>query len=153
MKKLFGILALMGGLVLAVQGYGQMGMGRGGCMVNMSMIRHRYVMQNGIDPRYASRANPLPMTAQNIEAGRKLYGVYCASCHGTSGLGNGPAGKALNPPPPDIAAFSKMPMASDAYLYWTIAEGGVPLKTAMPASKGLLKPDQVWEIIVFLRNL
>jgi mono/diheme cytochrome c family protein len=46
-----------------------------------------------------------------------------------------------------------MPMASDGYLYWTIAEGGVSLKTAMPPFKGALKPDQIWQIILYLRQI
>jgi mono/diheme cytochrome c family protein len=153
MKRLFTVLAVVGALILAPQAYGQMGMmGRGG-MMGMSMIRHRYVMMNGIDPRYASKVNPLPVTAENIKAGEKLYEQTCASCHGVTGLGNGPAGKNLIPPPTNIAALSKMMMATDGYLYWTIAEGGVPLGTAMPAFKGILNEYQIWEIIIFIRTL
>jgi mono/diheme cytochrome c family protein len=153
MKKLFTVLALLGALLLAPQVYGQMGMmGRGG-MMGMSMIRHHFVMQNGIDSRYASKVNPLPITAENIKAGEKLYEQSCGSCHGATGLGNGVAGRTLNPPPTNIAALSKMPMATDGYLYWAIAEGGLPLGTAMPPFKGVLNENQIWEIITFLRTL
>ena len=69
MRKLFTGVAVMGALVLAAQVYGQMGMmGRGG-MMGMSMIRHHYVMMNGINPKYASKINPLPMTAETIKSG------------------------------------------------------------------------------------
>jgi hypothetical protein len=67
--------------------------------------------------------------------------------------GDGPAAQALNPPPANIAATSRMPMATDGYLYWTIVEGGAPLKSAMPAFQGALKPDQIWQIILYLRQL
>jgi hypothetical protein len=153
MKKLFTGLAVLGALLLAAQVFGQMGMmGRGG-MMGMSIIRHRYVMMNGINPRYASKINPLPMTAETVKSGERLYQQNCASCHGVSGLGNGPAGRTLNPPPSNIAALTKMPMATDGYLYWSIAEGGVPLGTAMPAFKGVLNENQIWEIITYLRTL
>jgi mono/diheme cytochrome c family protein len=153
MRKLFTGLAVFGALLLAAQVYGQMGMmGRGG-MMGMSMIRHRYVMMNGINPEYASKINPLPLTAENVKAGEKLYQQNCASCHGVTGLGNGPAGATLNPPPSNIALLTKMPMATDGYLDWTIAEGGVQLGTAMPAYKGVLNENQIWEIITFLRTL
>lgn len=34
--------------------------------------------------------------------GRDLYVRYCGSCHGISGKGDGPAAKALQPPPNDL---------------------------------------------------
>jgi mono/diheme cytochrome c family protein len=153
MKRLFAVAAVWGALLLATPVFGQMGMmGRGG-MMGMSMIRHRYAMMNGIDPQYAALVNPLPVTAENIKAGEKLYEPTCAGCHGTTGLGNGAAGRTLNPPPSNLAALSKMRMATDAYLDWAIADGGVPLGRAMPAYKGVLSQDQIWKIIIFLRTL
>lgn len=152
MRKFFTVSAALGTLLLSVPGYSQMEMMQGRSMMNMSMIRHRFVMQNGIGPGYASKANPLKRTAKNIEDGKRLYQQNCALCHGPTGLGNGEEGKSLNPPPANIAAFSKMPMATDGYLYWTIAEGGVPLGTAMPQFKGTLKEDEIWKIIIYLRE-
>lgn len=34
-----------------------------------------------------------------VKKGKELYEQNCASCHGTDGMGKGPAGAALNPPP------------------------------------------------------
>ncbi len=147
MSKLITVLATLTTLTVPVAGYSQMG------MMGMSMIRHHYVMRNGIDPKYADRRDPLQPTPENIEAGKKLYGQNCASCHGATGLGNGEAGKNLNPPPANIAASSKMPIATDAYLYWTVAEGGTPLGTAMPPFKSALKENEIWKIILYLRRL
>ncbi len=152
MKMFFAVLSALGTLLFSVPGYSQTGMMRGGCCMNMSMIRHHYVMQNGINPSYASKANPLKRTTKNYEDGKRLYQQNCAQCHGPRGLGNGEAGKSLNPPPANIAGFSKMPMATDGYLYWTIAEGGVPLGTGMPPFKATLKEDEIWKIILYLRE-
>jgi mono/diheme cytochrome c family protein len=151
MKKLLAVL-VFGASCLPLPGLTQMGM-MGGGMMNMSIVRPRFVMRNGVDPRYAAKRNPLHATAVNFKAGQKLYERNCAACHGPTGLGNGPAAANLNPPPPNLAAASKTPMASDGYLYWTVAEGGVPLQTAMPPFKNALKPDQIWKIIIFLRGL
>ena len=164
MKKIFFGIIILGSLFLSVYGYGQMGMMKGkgmmegkgmmkGGMMNMSMIRHRFVMRNGINKKYVNKVNPLQSTANNIKAGKMLYEQNCASCHGTSGQGDGEAGKNLSPRPTNIAMFSKMPMATDGYLTWTIAEGGVPLKTPMPPFKSILKEDAIWKIIIYLRQL
>jgi len=64
-----------------------------------------------------------------------------------------PAGANLTPRPANIAAFSKMPMASDAYLSWTISEGGTPISSPMPAFKSQLSEQDVWQIITYLRQL
>jgi mono/diheme cytochrome c family protein len=48
---------------------------------------------------------------------------------------------------------AKMPIATDAYLYWTIAEGGVPVESAMPPFKAALGEGEIWDIIGYLRQL
>lgn len=152
MKNIFFGLIASGSIFLSTYGYGQMGMMEGGTM-NMSETRHHFVMQNGIDPNYASKVNPLEASAGNIAAGKKLYENNCSRCHGASGLGDGEAGKDLNPRPSNIAMFIRMHRVPDGYLYWTIAEGGVPLKTAMPAFKTVVQEEGIWKIILFLNEL
>lgn len=41
------------------------------------------------------------------DSGPEMYQVYCASCHGTAGKGDGPAAIALRTEPPDLTALSK----------------------------------------------
>ena len=151
MKKFFYGLMVSGFLFLPIYGFGQMGMMEG--TMNMSMIRHHFVMQNGIDPNYVSKVNPLVRNADNIAAGKKFYEKSCALCHGMTGLGDGEGGKDLKPPPANITMFIKMHNVPDGYLYWTIAEGGVPLQTAMPPFKDVMQEDEIWKTIIFLREL
>ncbi|MDE3021051.1 MAG: cytochrome c [Pseudomonadota bacterium] len=153
MKQLFVSLIILGGFLITVPSHAQMGYMQGRTVTDMSRIRHQYVMRNGLDPRYASRINPLKATSGNIKAGKQLYDQNCALCHGAAGLGNGAAGQNLNPPATDIAVFSKTPMATDGYLFWTISEGGVPLGTAMPPFKNTLSEEDIWKIILYLRQL
>jgi len=153
MKSVLTVVAVLGGLFLVLEAQSQAGMMGGPGMMGSSFVRHRFVMHNGVDPQYASKSNPLRADPGNLKAGKTLYDRNCASCHGLSGLGDGDAGKSLNPPPADIAASSKMRISTDGYLYWTIAEGGTPLQTAMPAFKSALKEDEIWKIILYLRSL
>jgi len=39
----------------------------------------------------------------DLAAGKKVFMTYCATCHGTTGKGDGPAAAGLNPKPADFA--------------------------------------------------
>ena len=41
-----------------------------------------------------------------VEDGQTLYGNYCASCHGVTGEGNGPAAGALRQRPANLTTFA-----------------------------------------------
>jgi mono/diheme cytochrome c family protein len=120
---------------------------------HVSTVRHHYVHANGLDARYAAMVEPRSPTPDDVASGQALFARHCASCHGERGAGDGEAGAALNPPPANIAFAARRPMASDGYLFWTIAEGGVPVGSAMPPFKGVLGDDEVWQIIAYLREL
>jgi mono/diheme cytochrome c family protein len=119
--------------------------------MGMSMLRHRYFMHSGIPDAYRDARNPLQPTEENVAAGRLLYGDNCATCHGPQGYGDGPAVEGLNPPPANIAALARMPMASDGYLMWTLSEGGKPIGSAMPSFDGVLTQMQRWQVITVVR--
>ena len=138
----------------AVAAHAQPGMRHGGHMRHgMSMIRHQFVHEHGIDARYAGKSSPLAPTADDLAQGRALYATHCAGCHGSDGAGDGEAGAALTPPPADLVWASRRRMATDAYLFWTIAGGGAPVGSAMPPFEGVLKEVEVWQIIAYLRTL
>jgi mono/diheme cytochrome c family protein len=40
-------------------------------------------------------------------SGADMYAAYCASCHGKTGKGDGPAAAALKVPPPDLTILAK----------------------------------------------
>jgi mono/diheme cytochrome c family protein len=133
--------------------HGHMGHMHGEGMMGMSMVRHQYVMRNGIPPAYRDLHNPIEPTPETLAAGRKVYEANCAVCHGPQGHGDGPGAKGLSPPPANIAALVRMrPMATDAYLAWTIGEGGVPVGSAMPAFKSILSETERWQLIRYLQQ-
>jgi hypothetical protein len=104
------VVAIAAALLGPGAGFAQIGMGSGmgrgvapagGMgMMSGSWVRRNFVMRSGIDPKYAGLSNPLPRTAEIVSGGPQLYEQNCAACHGAQGLGDGPAGRSLNPPPP-----------------------------------------------------
>lgn len=42
-----------------------------------------------------------------VDLGKREYDSNCASCHGTSGKGNGPLGELLRRSPPDLTTLTK----------------------------------------------
>lgn len=85
-----------------------------------------------------------PAFAQN--AGADTYKAKCAMCHGPSGLGDTPAGKAMK------AASFKDPAivkATDAELIAFVNNG----KNKMPAYKGKLTDDQIKSAVAYIRTL
>lgn len=167
-----GRLSGMAAKMRMAQGGPGMGMGMGKGMMGMkerrekmqrdhnahkgphkgNVVRHMAVMRGALPEKYAKMTNPLPATAENIAAGKKLYAENCASCHGASGKGDGEAGKDLNPKPANIAHILGKPLDFDGFYMWTISEGGEKLGTAMPAFKNALSEKERWQIIHYLRN-
>ncbi len=151
------IVLLVGILVLvAVGAAAQMGTGHGMWGMHgrgmMGSQRHAFYMHEGLPPAYAGKSNPRLSAASVLAEGRSLYAQNCASCHGAQGRGDGAMAASLTPPPADLASTLSMPIARDDFLYWTIAEGGAPVGSAMPAFKTVLKPEQIWSIVTALRS-
>lgn len=48
-----------------------------------------------------------PGKPASTERGKALFSEYCASCHGVSGRGDGPAAPALKIPPADLTSLTK----------------------------------------------
>ena len=104
-------------------------------------------------PEYAGKKNPMAANAAAVDAGKKTYNVYCSSCHGEGGKGDGPAAPSLNPRPQDLAGHETE--MTDDYMFWRIHEGGMmePFRSSMPAWKDALSDEQIWQVVAFLRTL
>jgi mono/diheme cytochrome c family protein len=117
-----------------------------------SMPRHHKAMMSGIPTPYISSHNPLPGTRETVDRGANVYAQNCASCHGTTGRGDGEAGRNLSPPPGNLAWLSQMPMAQwDPFMYWTVADGGTEFGSAMPAFKDTLSRNDIWAVIAYIQ--
>jgi mono/diheme cytochrome c family protein len=95
--------------------------------------------------------NPIPATADKIEAGKETFGFYCVVCHGRDAQNTGvPFAGSMSPPIPSLAS-PEVQRYSDGQLKWIITNGIAP--SGMPASKGILTDDDMWTIVVYLRHL
>jgi mono/diheme cytochrome c family protein len=54
----------------------------------------------------AAQSNRPQGKRASSERGKALFSEYCASCHGVSGKGDGPAASALKIPPADLTALT-----------------------------------------------
>jgi mono/diheme cytochrome c family protein len=89
----------------------------------------------------------------DAKAGKADYQIYCASCHGETGGGDGPVAQALNPKPARHTDGSYMNPLTDDYLFKVIKFGGASVgKSPMMAPLGL-SDQQVHNVIAFIRTL
>ncbi|MEM7828397.1 MAG: c-type cytochrome, partial [Candidatus Aenigmatarchaeota archaeon] len=72
---------------------------------------------------HSKMKNPVKADAKSIARGKKIYEERCAMCHGVSGKGDGPAGKALNPPAADFTDDVWKHGSSDGEIFMVITEG------------------------------
>ena len=153
----FGMLALSALLMTDASAIHAQRLGQGQSMMGDdtagSMRRHQVATIAGIPAQYRFLQNPLPQTARTQLRGADVFAQNCAACHGTMGLGNGSAGLRLRPPPANLLWSKRMPMTRwDPYLFWTIAEGGKPVGSAMPAFKSSLTTGDIWSVIAFIQH-
>ena len=89
-----------------------------------------------------------PYSAASVARGSALYRENCASCHGVSGRGDGPAAVGLRVRPANLTEphlFAHSP----ADLFRWVSQGRA--NGAMPGFAGALPPGQRWDVINFIR--
>lgn len=94
--------------------------------------------------------NPLQPTEEYLARGQVAYGVFCNSCHGAEGDGQGYLYTSQRYPYPPASLLSDQAMAlSDGEIYHSIMVGyGI-----MGAHGGMIAPDDRWKIILHIRAL
>src|SRR5476651_1998077 len=97
----------------------------------------------------AKTANPVKSSKETIAAGKALYSLHCASCHGKAGLGDGNKAAQLKTQPQDMSK-SDVQSQSDGTLFYKISEG----RDDMPSfKKKLPDAEDTWSLVVFIRTL
>lgn len=93
--------------------------------------------------------------AADVAAGKALYAQYCSACHGAQGKGNGPAAATMHPKPRDHTDGTYMNTLSEAHLRQVISEGGAAVGQSplMPSWQATLTPEQIADVIAYLRTL
>lgn len=103
------------------------------------------------DARRAAEELHSPLTADDpsaLERGRFVYFNFCASCHGSGGLGDGPTALRGYPPPPQLPAGKSREM-KDGELFHVISYG----RLNMPPHRKQLSQRDRWCVIQYIRGL
>ncbi|HKW66637.1 MAG TPA: cytochrome c, partial [Terriglobales bacterium] len=103
-----------------------------------------YTATLGRDDELSPQARLAPERALQ-EAGRRVYVVQCARCHGDDGKGDGPDASLLKPLPPSFAELRPSYAAAVR-----VIAGGVP-GSAMPAWP-LLTRAEVQAVTFYIRS-
>jgi mono/diheme cytochrome c family protein len=98
---------------------------------------------------YAGRilTNPLDSTAEIISEGKTLYNIYCVSCHGDNGAGDGPVGKVfLGVPTYNVGRVKDLPSGQ---IFHTITHG----RGRMMPHGSQVSVEERWKITRYVQVL
>ncbi|MBX2796121.1 MAG: cytochrome c [Myxococcales bacterium] len=94
-------------------------------------------------------------TDERKQLGEKMYGIYCAPCHGADGVKLGPVAASEGAPDrmPGVLALAGpngvAQLRDDSWIYLTIRNGGA----VMPAYGHTMSDEEMWAIVHFVRTL
>jgi len=96
-----------------------------------------------------------PIDQANVEIGREKFQLFCASCHGATGDGNGVAAQGLNPPPRNFVVGEFKYGGTDRDIFEVISngaasKGGSPLMVAWAA---VIPESDRWALVKYIRSL
>ncbi|OFV98681.1 MAG: hypothetical protein A3H94_04130 [Acidobacteria bacterium RIFCSPLOWO2_02_FULL_60_20] len=93
--------------------------------------------------------NPLTPTETNLAEGRQLYEKQCAFCHGLDGAGSGRSRVQFYPPVPSLVPPPNQ--LTDSQMHFVVQRG--IRYTAMPSFAKALSEDQIWKVMLWVRQL
>jgi len=102
--------------------------------------------------------NPVASTPASIAAGKRVYDVNCAACHGNRAQGAVKAGTPISiieeqggKQPPDLTDDQWDHGSTDGDVFRVIKRGLPP--TMMPGFDGRIPDREIWNIVNYLRSL
>ena len=89
-----------------------------------------------------------------LAKGKEVYQMYCTTCHGASGEGNGPIAAGLTPRPTDFTDRAILAKRTDAELAEFVTQGGGPTHNCptMPSWAPILRKEDVLSVVAYLRS-
>ena len=96
--------------------------------------------------------NPFDLDSEqglaSAERGQAIFQIFCTTCHGADGTGNGPVAQRGFPPPPSLLTGKSLQM-KDGQLLHVLTHG----QNSMPQFAAQLPPDRRWDVINYIRRL
>ncbi len=93
---------------------------------------------------------PFPITKEILERGQERYQIFCSSCHGLTGYGDGMvARRGFNKPAPASFHQEKLRQAPVGHFFDVVTNGW----GAMPSHASQIPVEDRWKIIAYIRAL
>jgi mono/diheme cytochrome c family protein len=116
--------------------------------------RREYGLDSLADSTFTTEF-PLPVTETLLDRGQEQYGVFCATCHGLTGAGDGMTHRRAEQlaqgtwtPPTDLTSVTVV-NREHGHIYNSIANG----IRNMPAYGHQIPVDDRWAIVAYVRAL
>ena len=108
----------------------------------------RQARQLGAQLAAAYEVSQAPIITPDPTRGAPLYAQHCSVCHGASGVGDGPAGVGLTPPPANLRDAARLDRLS---LYGIFSTLGLGVEgTDMPSFADQLDERQRWDLATYI---
>ena len=141
------------------------------CRVKIAGLQMAALCLFGMTALYAAQAKPatpaakgaapaakgaapaaVKATPESIANGETIYKRQCQTCHGATGVGDGPASKFLKGKLPNFTEKAAMAKIKDEDIHETVMNGVKTEVGTMPAFKTKLKPEEVQDVINFVHS-
>jgi len=100
-----------------------------------------------VPAKFKAMKNPVKVDEASNNAGKMLYNKNCASCHGKTGLGDGPKARGLETFPGDFSK-GEYQNQSDADQFYKTKFG----RGEMPKYEGKIDDEGIWQIVNYMRT-
>ena len=100
-------------------------------------------------PETVKAENPVKPTPTSLASGKKKYSTECEMCHGKEGAGDGDLAADMHLKLRDYRDPAALKDLTDGDIYSIINNG----KGQMTGEEGRLKPDQIWDVVNYVRSL
>lgn len=100
-------------------------------------------------PPATGPTNPVKPTPESQAHAKKIWGYDCALCHGEKGDGKGDVADSMKLTLKDYTKPDSLKDITDGQMYDIILKG----KGQMPGEEGRAKPDDVWNLVIYIRNM
>ena len=100
-----------------------------------------------VPAEYKNMKNPVKADAESIALGKTLYTKNCASCHGKTGLGDGPKARMLETFSGDFSGAYYQNQTDGEHFYKT--KFG---RDEMPAYDKKIEDEDMWHMVNYMRT-
>lgn len=116
----------------------------------MDMVPH-FTDEGDMPAKYAGAKAPTDESTDTIAAGKALFNMNCAFCHGYGGAGDGPDALGLQPAAPSFLDTQTYADWTPQDYYWRVSES-IPMR-AMPQWKYWFTDQERWAISNYVRKV